>query len=241
MLSVIQQVVLQIKGGRLLLLSCLVMLFVQGSVSAAQRGQYYSPDANSIAIKEMRDSIDDLRHEVNNHETEIRIFDEKLTNLDSIIEGVRDQLQENSRSHKEQLKGSSVNLETKITSLETTSKGLIADLKQFKTHANDTTALLTQYKQKLLDLEKILEQQNQNIEHLQGAMHSLMEAMQGKSSSTTQEAALTLSGRSYKVKSGDSLEKIAKAHHTTIQALKEANGLTTDRIVVGKVLVIPEK
>lgn len=225
------------------LLACFAAFGMQFPLAAAQRGQYYSPqDANTVAIKEMRDSLDDLRHEVGNHEAEIRILDEKLTNFDSIVESVRDQLQEASRSHKEQLKGNSVSLESKITALETTSKSLVADLKQFKTHANDTTTLLAQYKQKLTDLEKILEQQNENIEHLQGAMQSLMEALQGKSSAATSSApSATSSGISYKVKSGDSLEKIAKLHQTTIQAIKEANGLTTDRIVVGKILIIPDK
>jgi LysM repeat protein len=43
----------------------------------------------------------------------------------------------------------------------------------------------------------------------------------------------------YVVKSGDSLNRIAKAHGTTVKALKVANGLENDRIVVGAKLKIP--
>jgi LysM repeat protein len=43
----------------------------------------------------------------------------------------------------------------------------------------------------------------------------------------------------YVVKSGDSLTRIAKAHGTTVKALKAANGLQNDRIVVGAKLKIP--
>jgi LysM repeat protein len=43
----------------------------------------------------------------------------------------------------------------------------------------------------------------------------------------------------YVVKSGDSLTRIAKAHGTTVKALKAANGLVNDRIVVGAKLKIP--
>jgi LysM repeat protein len=43
----------------------------------------------------------------------------------------------------------------------------------------------------------------------------------------------------YVVKSGDSLTRIAKAHGTTVKALKAANGLENDRIVVGAKLKIP--
>ena len=43
----------------------------------------------------------------------------------------------------------------------------------------------------------------------------------------------------YLVKSGDTLTRIAKAHHTTIKAIETANKLTTDRLSVGEKLMIP--
>jgi LysM repeat protein len=44
----------------------------------------------------------------------------------------------------------------------------------------------------------------------------------------------------YVVKAGDTLARIARAHRTTVQAIKAANGLTSDRIVVGHSLKMPE-
>jgi LysM repeat protein len=44
----------------------------------------------------------------------------------------------------------------------------------------------------------------------------------------------------YVVKSGDNLTRIAKAHGTTVKAIKAANHLSNDRIVVGSKLKIPE-
>jgi len=44
----------------------------------------------------------------------------------------------------------------------------------------------------------------------------------------------------YVVKSGDTLTRIAKVHGTTVKALKAANNLNNDRIVVGSKLKIPE-
>jgi LysM repeat protein len=43
----------------------------------------------------------------------------------------------------------------------------------------------------------------------------------------------------YVVKSGDSLARIARAHGTTVQAIKAANGLTSDNIVAGQNLKLP--
>jgi LysM repeat protein len=45
--------------------------------------------------------------------------------------------------------------------------------------------------------------------------------------------------QTYTVKAGDTLTKIAKIHKTTIEALKEANNLKTDRLKVGQKLKIP--
>lgn len=49
----------------------------------------------------------------------------------------------------------------------------------------------------------------------------------------------TSSARSYKVVSGDTLTKIAKAFGVTVAAIKTANSLTSDVIKIGQVLVIP--
>ena len=47
--------------------------------------------------------------------------------------------------------------------------------------------------------------------------------------------------KTYTVKSGDNLLKIAKTHGVTIKALRSANNLRTDRIKVGDKLKIPAK
>jgi|ERR1044071_3063005 LysM repeat protein len=45
----------------------------------------------------------------------------------------------------------------------------------------------------------------------------------------------------YKVQSGDTLIKIASTHHTNVKAIRAANNLKSDRIVVGQKLRIPGK
>lgn len=47
--------------------------------------------------------------------------------------------------------------------------------------------------------------------------------------------------KSYTVRKGDSLGKIASRHGLTVQQLKKANGLKNDRINVGQKLTIPVK
>lgn len=63
-------------------------------------------------------------------------------------------------------------------------------------------------------------------------------AMVRKTASPAQPSP-TAGGAVYLVKSGDTLSHIAREHKTTIQAIKVANQLDTDRIFVGEKLNIP--
>ena len=53
-------------------------------------------------------------------------------------------------------------------------------------------------------------------------------------------AAPRKAGSRYVVKSGDTLDRIARKHGTTVQAIKATNGLTSDRIAAGQTLTLPE-
>lgn len=53
-------------------------------------------------------------------------------------------------------------------------------------------------------------------------------------------AAISHTSTLYVIKPGDTLTRIAKTHGTTVKALKAANSLENDRIVVGAKLKIPE-
>lgn len=198
---------------------------------AAPRRYGYDEEA-ATAMREIKDAIDYLRHELKNSDSEFKMFQERVDNQEASIASLRQQILNSNQTNKDLIKGNTTNWEGKIAAIESANKGLVADMKQLKTHANDTAEALSQYKQKISDLEKIISLQNQNIDNLQSAIRLLTEAL-------AKEGAVASTAEGYRVKSGDSLEKIAKAHHTTIKAIKEANGLSSDRIIVGQILQIP--
>lgn len=223
----------------------LVLLAVAMSATAfAASRRYNSEEDTNQVIRELRDSVEDLRHEVRNHESEIRMYEEKLSTMESSIDTLRQQLADSQQAHKDILKESSTNSEMKVGSLDTTVKGMVADLRQLKGHANDSATALGQYKSKLIEMEKIMDAQSQNIESLQAALKSMMDAMQvrsGHGSAVASSSETTSSGgnKMYRVRSGDSLEKIARSQGSTIAAIKEANNMVNDRIIVGQNLRIP--
>jgi len=192
-----------------------------------------APSQEAVAIRNLRENIDAMRLHQNNHENEIRVFSEKFDNIETIIDSLRNQLRDSSRAHKDHLNASAIDLESKIADIELISKGAAADLRQLKEHANESSAVLSQYQQRLRDLEKVSEQQAKQINSLQSALKAITEILDKDSNDTGTKI--------YRVKSGDSLEKIANANQTSIKVIKELNNLSNDRIIINQTLKLPEK
>lgn len=220
-----------------------VLVTIASLVSAASLcavPRYIDQDLTAT-MREVRDTMSLLRHEVQNHDAEIKMFDERVNNQDSTLSSLRQQIQDGNQANKESIKTGLNSLEHKIASLEATNKGLVEDIQQFKKHANESSTVLTQYKQRIAELEKTIALQSQTLTHMQEALGSLMEALDLKEGTKSKASAINSSDgkKRYRIKSGDSLGEIARANHTTIKALKELNHLNTDEIVAGKTLELP--
>ncbi len=70
--------------------------------------------------------------------------------------------------------------------------------------------------------------------------HGAKTAHKKASKSAVKSVPVAASGDVYVVKSGDMLGSIAVAHKTTTKALKQLNGLTNDKLVVGQKLKLPK-
>lgn len=181
---------------------------------------------------ENKSSVDQLRYQLNNQESELHTFGQKIENLEIILESLREELNTATNLQKQQSKTQLASFENRITLLE---KNLSADVKLLQTHANETTAVLASFKQKMADWEQKFHSQNQNIENLQAALQNVLEAFQLKGEP------VSINSKIYTVKKGDSLEKIARMHQTTIQTLREINGMpkTEEKIRVGSKIKVP--
>lgn len=191
----------------------------------------FSLEGAYVQAPSQNSALDTLKHQISNQGTEIKTFEYKLETFQTILEELQEQLQNASCLQKEQLKGSTTALEVKIGSLENTSKNLLADLKQLKTHANETSDALQNFKKVLLEQDKQIKIQNQNIENLSSALKTILDAFDMKTE---------ISEKVYKIKSGDRLDKIAKTYNTTVKELMRINNLATDKIVEGKTLKLTD-
>lgn len=221
---------------RIFILLCIITSICTISINAAPTTSKPVSNDTFNALKEVRDKLDMIRVKLDNQETEIRTFEEKVTNHQVIIDTLREEHLDTHQGIKSIIKDNNTANELKILNLETTVKGLVGDLGKIKSHINDSSNTVSQCRQKITDLEKQIALQNNTIDQLQGAMKALADALQGDLSPGT---AVANGYKSYRIKAGDNLEKIAKQNNTTIKAIKEINKLANDRIVVGQTIYLP--
>jgi LysM repeat protein/outer membrane murein-binding lipoprotein Lpp len=182
--------------------------------------------ANGANGYPVRDApIDTLRHHIANHESELQSLDAKLQNLEEMIDTIRQQQHSHAKDLQDSFQRSGRQEEAKLILLEGQLKELSAQLTPLRT-ATEGTALQIQR------LEKSLTAQEAHIQSLQNSMKALVALLDDP-----EEGAVDI----YQVKSGDSLDKIAQRQKVSVKSIKELNGLTNDKIIVGQKLRIPRK
>jgi len=206
----------------------LLLIFKNQAAAAPQR---MSPNQNSQGI-EMRSALDRLKYELINHDKEIQALDQKCENLQELIDNFKGLVTENHEQHQELVKTNSNAHELRLDEMENTVKKMLQDLKSFQTALNHSTETVLHVEQKMNQLTHATEMQSANMENMQAALTTLLDALQ------IQPAAKEM--KLYEVKEGDSLGKIAQIHKTSVKALKELNGLTQDRIKKGQRLKLPQ-
>lgn len=185
-----------------------------------------------LTLHEVRTNLDDLRHDLNCFQTELQIIDGKLKQQEGVIDHLK-QLKGSKQDAKLELMLKELNLlEGRLSSFEKKIDASLADLQKLSNHANETSSALSQHKERLNELEKDFIVQNRKLEDIVKIKESLENIATNLKSD--------LPSKNYKVKAGDSLEKIAKANKTSAEEIKKLNNLDNDLIVIGQELKIPK-
>lgn len=183
-----------------------------------------------LTLHELQTNLDDLRHNINCFQTELQIVDGRIKYNENTLASLKQNDLEKQQGKIDQLTLQIASLEKKWLSLEKGQKGELAELESLSSYANETTAALSQFRARIQELEEEILSQNRKFDDL-SKLKGQIEGLAHKG--------LVGDFKIYRVKPGDSLEKIARAHHTAVEKIKKANHLSQDLIVVGQELKIP--
>ena len=173
-----------------------------------------------------------VNHSVQNLESEVSYLKQKIDNQEARIETLREEISKLVKATKELTASHANATDAKVQKVEKNLDKLVSDMKQFKTYSNETSDLLKELQKAVAQTQDESRSHVKQMEGLETATKSLAKAMQSEVTKPT-------NGKSYIVKKGDSLEKIAREFATTAQAIKEANGLSSNTIRLNQELQIP--
>lgn len=216
---------------RLLLLVCGLICISSGCSMKEAKSHHEQAD---LALRQVRSETEDFKYQINSIEIEMQVLAGKLNGQEADLADLREQFLDANEAHLRLINEKLFRIEEKLTALETKDNHLNKDLLALKNHASDTHTSLSQFKAKIEENEKLIKKQSQYIENLKSALSSLVKIVEGKTSELTLTEAQV-----YIVQPGDSLERIAKEHQTTVDHIKQVNNLNGDLIVVGQKLRIP--
>lgn len=183
-----------------------------------------------MTLQRMKTDIEDLKHDLNTFEIEHHVFEGRLSDQDHTLATLKDQTFDSQEARLDHLFSEIEKLKGFLNSMRESNQKLMAELKKLHENASDTHVALSQYKNKIESIEKHLalqERQFEKIAELKGVIAELTSGQKGKRLKT------------YTVRTGDSLEKIARIHKTTVEEIKRLNHLNNDLIIVGEEISVP--
>jgi LysM repeat protein len=180
-----------------------------------------------LTIHEVQTNVDDLRHDTNCFNSEIQILDGRLKSIENAFTLLKQHEIEKQQAKLEQISNSLGVLDRKWTAFEKKQDLNKDGMELLSGHAKETSLALVQFKSRIEELESEIASQNRKLEAVVRLKNSL------------ETLTKSLKPKIYKVKPGDSLEKIARVYQTDVVTLKKINELHNDLIVVDQELSLP--
>lgn len=184
-----------------------------------------------VALDEMRIELSDVRHTLSNTQVEMQILEDRLRSHDTTLQNTKSQTFHLADGAEQKMHL----LEKRIAQMEKTQEKIYSEIKQLSSHAGQTTSAFSQFQTKIKDLESQSLHHSKMIQDLSDLKGTLSSITQVISKGSPQKATAT----SYRVKAGDTLEKIARANGTTVELIKKNNQLSSTKIMVGQEIKIP--
>lgn len=187
-----------------------------------------------LSYRELKIEVDDLKYSLDHKRVESQILQERVDALTKDLQTAVAGLEERKKLVKQSDQDLIRSLQNQMVDSFERQKTMNADIAVLSRTLNEAIKSLQDLQTKMQEMQKIAEKRQEQVEdklkQTRQALGSVLNLIESQ-----QEAGF----HSYVVKEGDSLEKIARKHQTSVDILKKINDLDTDLIVIGRELKLP--
>ena len=190
----------------------------------------------SSALVSVDPSTNGLAHRLAACETEMEMLKNSIATQEVSREALEKEVSQMLKAARESVKDASEQSGSRQKNFDKTLDKLTGDLKQLKSHCNDLSSIVNDLSKTVSNLKEGASAQALVVKELEQAMRGLTLALGGKGTVKGDG-----SGAIHVVRSGDSLEKIARQYGMSISELKELNNLKSTTIRTGQELLVRSK
>lgn len=187
-------------------------------------------EISKVAIFQLQSRVDDIQHHLSASKAELEIMDAKLEGQEKSLTQRYSKKEKEQQGKVEALEKQLKEMMGKLAHLEKKEEESRKNWQTLYKNAEESRLAFSEYKNKLNDLEEAIFVQNMKFNEIQNIKSAVAEM----ANILKQE-----DSKQYVVKSGDSLEKIAKNYGCSVDDLKKSNALEKDLIFAGQKLILP--
>ncbi len=215
----------------LLLVPFLSITFVNCTSSPIPKSDKYQME---ITLHKTRADLEELKHDIHSHKMETSILEGKMLNQEDTMAALK---KETYDQHQAKLDHNAHQLnviEKRLTSLEKEQNELLQGQQRLANTAQEMHRAIAQSKEKINEMEKSIAQASKSV----GEVARLKKNVE-RVSQAIEQSHKELIVESYRVKTGDTIEAIAKNYHTSVETLLKINRLENERLLAGQELLVP--
>lgn len=192
-----------------------------------------------MTLHKIRADIEEIKHDLHTHQMELSVLEGKVLNNEDAFLAMKKEEITSDHNKMEKYQQQLGQMGQKLVQNEKKQEETEKNLRSLLLHSQEVQKALTQYKDKINELERNISVHNQSLSE----MVKIKDHLRTISEMATSHQLTDADGnwlQPYRVKAGDSLDKIAKEHKTSADVLRKINHLNNDLILAGQDLLVPK-
>ena len=187
-----------------------------------------------ITLHKTRADLEELKHDLHSHRMETSILEGKMLNQEDSMAALKKETYDQHQAKLDHYAHLLNAIEKRLAACEQEQEELLQGQQKLTLTTQEMHRAIAQSKEKINEMEKTIAQAAKSM----GDVARLKKSVQ-RVNQAIEQSHKELIVESYRVKSGDTLEAIAKNYHTTVETLLKMNHLENERLSNGQELLVP--